>query len=70
MMLGWASACPIFFDFWAKNLQKSVDKIYAIAYNIKCQGEMEKPQNNEEENKNEVQHEEHHEKRLEHPQVR
>nr|DAM66872.1 MAG TPA: hypothetical protein [Caudoviricetes sp.] len=44
-MLGWASACPNFFDFWGKNLQKGVDKIYALAYNIKCQGAMEKPRN-------------------------
>lgn len=45
MMLGWASACPNFFDFGGENLRKGVDKIYAIAYNNNRKGEKEIPEN-------------------------
>lgn len=58
------------FLLFLKNLKKTIDRIYAIAYNNNCKGEMEIPQIKRGGHENEVQQEEYHEKCLEHPQVR
>nr|DAM66878.1 MAG TPA: hypothetical protein [Caudoviricetes sp.] len=31
--------------FFYRKLKKTIDRFYALAYNIKCQGEMEIPEN-------------------------